>query len=439
LDEHRYSVCLSGASLDAGNKGVGALGASFLNLALRARPGARLWLLAATRSHEDQTLATPDGPVRVQVANYRLSPKAPPSEQVVCILAAIALYRLAPIERLRRRLRAWSRWIGALAEADFVGDICGGDSFSDIYGLRRFFPRIFPSLSALLMGKRLVLLPQTYGPYRSAVAKALARFIMRRAWRLYARDETSLQLARAMLGGGPRGAKAQFCPDVAFTLMATALPAMEITPPEPKPDSGVPLVGLNVSGLLYRGGYGGKNMFGLRCDYKAFVHALVGRLMTETDARVLIVPHEFGRLPENDPGACREVWEAARSKHGARVHLVAREYAAHELKGLIGRCDFFIGSRMHSCIAALSQGVPCVGVAYSRKFKGVFESVGAGEMVADPREQSLDEMLESCLARYRSRGAAAAALAIQAPKTRAQVCDLLGESLRDGSRPTDVA
>ena len=38
---------------------------------------------------------------------------------------------------------------------------------------------------------------------------------------------------------------------------------------------------------------------------------------------------------------------------------------------------------MHACIAALSQGIPTVGVAYSRKFIGVFNSINLSDMVID--------------------------------------------------------
>jgi polysaccharide pyruvyl transferase WcaK-like protein len=72
---------------------------------------------------------------------------------------------------------------------------------------------------------------------------------------------------------------------------------------------------------------------------------------------------------------------------------VTREYDQHEIKGVIGLCDFFIGSRMHACIAALSQGIPTVGVAYSRKFEGVFETVGASDWVIDGRTQCVREAL----------------------------------------------
>ena len=43
--------------------------------------------------------------------------------------------------------------------------------------------------------------------------------------------------------------------------------------------------------------------------------------------------------------------------------MIAHEYDQHAIKSIIGRCDFFIGSRMHACIAALSQKIPTAAVA----------------------------------------------------------------------------
>jgi polysaccharide pyruvyl transferase WcaK-like protein len=60
---------------------------------------------------------------------------------------------------------------------------------------------------------------------------------------------------------------------------------------------------------------------------------------------------------------------------------------------------------MHSCIAALSQGVPCVGVAYSMKFAGVFESVGMGDWVVDGRSVGNAAAVERILELYRGREA----------------------------------
>ena len=91
------------------------------------------------------------------------------------------------------------------------------------------------------------------------------------------------------------------------------------------------------------------------------------------------------------------------------------------MKGVIGQCDFFIGSRMHACIAALSQGVPCVGVAYSMKFAGVFESVGAGGWVVDGREVGNDEAVARILELYGQRDALRGPLGQAAEDARAQL------------------
>ena len=96
----------------------------------------------------------------------------------------------------------------------------------------------------------------------------------------------------------------------------------------------------------------------------------------------------------------RETWRATRRRAGkclipwreftGRIHMLHGEHDQHAVKGIIGLCSFFIGSRMHACIAALSQGIPTVAVAYSKKFMGVFESAGMGHMVVDARDTSTD-------------------------------------------------
>jgi colanic acid/amylovoran biosynthesis protein len=53
-----------------------------------------------------------------------------------------------------------------------------------------------------------------------------------------------------------------------------------------------------------------------------------------------------------------------------------------EAKSYIASLDFFTGARMHACIAAFSAGVPVVPMAYSRKFNGLFGSLGY-EAIAD--------------------------------------------------------
>lgn len=89
-----------------------------------------------------------------------------------------------------------------------------------------------------------------------------------------------------------------------------------------------------------------------------------------------------------------------------------------EVKGLIGKCDWFCGTRMHSTIAALSQGVPTAAVAYSIKTQGVFETCGQGDHVADPRHSSTEDVVAHLLASFDGREAARASLAEHLPDVR---------------------
>jgi colanic acid/amylovoran biosynthesis protein len=158
------------------------------------------------------------------------------------------------------------------------------------------------------------------------------------------------------------------------------------------------LVGLNVSGLLYAGGYNRQNMFGFKSDYKQIVESLIAYLVEVRKASILLVPHVYpesvGSSLESDEYACEAIHKEAESKYPEKIWLLRGRHAPSETKYMIGVCDFFLGSRMHSCIAALSEGIPAVAISYSDKFRGVMETLEMSALVADPRKHSLPEILD---------------------------------------------
>ena len=80
-------------------------------------------------------------------------------------------------------------------------------------------------------------------------------------------------------------------------------------------------------------------------------------MLAEHRGELWLFPHTYVPIDsvESDPAGCRQVFEILPESLQQRVRIIAREYVPHEIKGVIGLCDFFIGSRMHACIAALSQ------------------------------------------------------------------------------------
>ncbi len=435
-------VGIMGTPVSSGNRGVMALGASLVGLCRRAGTQ-EVVLFVGHRSPGEVAFRDGDGVIQARVVNYRLSPRARPCEHLAGIVLACLLYRALPSTKVRSWLRRSVPWIAALEEMTFVGDIRGGDSFSDIYGWRRFLTGFLASWTVVLVKGALVHFPQTYGPFQRRWTRWLARYLLRRSPVIVARDRESQRVAQGLVGKAP---EVWLSPDVAFALEARMPARLETDPPlasgqdaasdkEPRP------IGLNVNGLMYNGGYTRNNMFGLKLDYAAMLPRLVEALLQQHAKELWLIPHTYGppESVESDPEACRKVREVLPPSVRNRVRILTGEYDCHEIKGVIGRCEFFVGSRMHACIAALSQGVPAVGIAYSRKFRGVFETVGMGDWVVDGREVDAEQAIQRVVDLYQQRGNIREPLKATAASTRARLYELMKALLRRATKPTGDA
>ncbi len=390
------AVAVMGASFATGNRGVAALMASLVRIFLLLRPDARLSLFIGARTSAPQECTVGGRRIRIDVVNFRLAPWSRPRENMLWIFLLACAARLLP--PLRAKIVRVNAWLRALDRADLVADIRGGDSFTDMYGMDKFLLGSLPRLAAVCIGKPLYLLPQTYGPYRRRFTRRIAAYILGRASTVMSRDHAGADVVRELFGSSRHAPPVVFCPDVAFMLEPVAPERFAVEPP--LTDAGAAcMLGFNPNGLLYNGGYTRSNMFDLKFDYRAFVHDLVARILAETEAHIMLVPHTYGApgTINSDPDACQAILADTPAGVRGRLHLVTGEYNQSEIKHVISRCDCFIGSRMHACIAALSQGLPTLAIAYSRKFKGVFDAVGLEGSVLDARNVDRSEALDATL------------------------------------------
>lgn len=249
----------------------------------------------------------------------------------------------------------------ALDSCDLVMNINAGDGFTDIYGLPRLMSETYMSIKAISRRIPLVLAPQTIGPFGSGVAKRLARVVLRRSMVVFARDEQSAAVARSL--GAPTSCREVI--DVAFALPFHAAEAKDSC------DRKTVAVGVNISGLLWRGGYDRANYFGLSFDYREFVLALIRKLL-DKDVEVHLIGHVFSTSGiEDDYSACEEAAVLCPGTVPA-----PRFQSPEDAKSYIAALDGFTGARMHATIAALSAGVPVVPIGYSDKVKGLYRTLG---------------------------------------------------------------
>lgn len=296
------------------------------------------------------------------------------------------------VENVPVRIRGLASPTGPVAEAlkraDIVIDISAGDSFTDIYGFRRFAMMWGTKARAVWAGKPLILAPQTIGPFNAAWARLPARRVMNRATAVVTRDALSTGVVEKM------GVTAE-------TLEVTDV-AMRLPYDRPAPCDGGPVkVGLNVSGLLMNGGYTGGNQFGLTVDYPALIRRVVGWFAEQEGVEMHLVGHvQAPDMPVEDDQRASEALAAE-----FPGTIVAPIFGSPvDAKSYIAGLDFFLGARMHATIAAFSSGVPVVPMAYSRKFTGLFETLGYPH-VADMKAEDDDAILARIQAGFAGRDA----------------------------------
>ncbi|MFQ5555934.1 MAG: polysaccharide pyruvyl transferase family protein [Acidimicrobiales bacterium] len=396
-------MAILGAPRDTGNLGVSALHESLVSGVRSARPGAAVTVFDNGLGRRRDS--RPDGDV--DLVGLRLTRRLHRPESLTTNLWALRIAR-------RRLLVA-----RALADADTVLDISGGDSFTDLYGDHRWKLVSGWKRLALAVGAPLVLAPQTYGPFRDPAHRLHARELVRSSRQAWARDADGLAALEDLLGPDFRPDVHRQGVDVAFGLEPG--PAPRASPP------GRSRVGVNVSGLVLNDPRS-RQRFGIRIDYADVVRRVIDGLLAHPEVDVVLVAHVLGEGLDSDVAACRGLLTELESRHPDRVSMIAPETAG-DAKAHIATCEWFLGTRMHATIAALSSGVPAATIAYSHKAAGVFAGVGQGDAVVDARSVSdhdcVDRVLELYSQRAERRVALSEAVAPVVQRARSQLGEML--------------
>jgi colanic acid/amylovoran biosynthesis protein len=389
------TVCLLGASFGTSNMGVNALTAGTLKAYFERYPNGELFLLDYGKKEVTYNFQIDDSVIPVQLVNIRFSKKFYLKNNIAYLLVLAVLVRSIPFKQIRKKIVSKNYWMSRIVGADIILSLAGGDSFSDIYGMGRLLYVALPQILALILGKKLVLLPQTIGPFNGFIAKKIARTILRRAAVIYSRDREGLGETKDLIGPDYTDEKVRFCYDVGFVVDPVKPRAMDIEGLTDLCRRDSAIVGFNISGLLFMGGYTQNNMFGLKINYRQLVYSVIDHVIHQKGAAVLLVPHVFGTRDnaESDSSVCELIYTELKQKYQKKLYIARGCYDQGEIKYIIGLCDLFIGSRMHACIAALSQNIPTVSIAYSKKFTGVMQSIGMENLVTDPRKVEQKEII----------------------------------------------
>lgn len=417
-------LALLGAAPDTGNLGVSALSFSVIAGIARRLPDAHLTVFDHGLGMREATLVNDATPFTYHRCGLRNSKRLYMPEALRTVQVASALGGLSnPAAR-------------TFLEADAVLDITGGDSFTDLYGMRRFRGGLLEKRLALGHSGGLILLPQTFGPYKSAEAQRGARSVLTRATLAIARDAESHERLRQLLGREFDPARHTQGVDVAFALPIERPPEGELDEATKRVLEGpAKAFGFNISGLCLNNPAAAAERFGFRADYPLAVLETLRTILRESDAPLLLVPHVVAQPghEESDIVACEAI--ASRlAEFRDRVVVAPAMSDPRHAKWIISRCAWFCGTRMHATIAGLSSGVPTASIAYSLKTRGVFATCDSADAVADPRTSDTSEVIEIVVNAWRARDMHAMRLKNALPGVLARAESQMSEVVEAASR-----
>jgi polysaccharide pyruvyl transferase WcaK-like protein len=269
---------------------------------------------------------------------------------------------------------------------DFIFDIAEGDSFTDIYGDERF-RRILNSKKFFnLLAKKQILLPQTIGPFKDKKHEEDAFKTMAKLDLIISRDRQSYNYTTKFLPTE----KILESIDVAFYM-----PYEQSSYTKDKIH-----FGLNVSGLLWNGGYTKNNQFDMKTDYRELIYSVMEYFSQNDKVQIHLVPHvvPLEHAVEDDYSVSEEL-----KKKFPNAILAPRFSNPIVAKGYISGLDFFSGARMHACISAFATGVPVFPMAYSRKFNGLFVDTLEYEWMGDCVHEKEDKILANMIEAFNKR------------------------------------
>lgn len=381
----RKKIIIAGASLVSGNRGVNALTRSIIQGLIDNIGSGKvnIEILSYTVKQEVEHTFIENGIETVIV-------EKPYNTKYATILTLLNILKLNGLSKWNKKL---SYIDNSINKADIILDISEGDSFSDIYGVKRFIMHSNIKIQSILKKKKLILLPQTIGPFKNKLIRFVASMICKNSTVNMTRDITSYNFLLKELKVNET--TVNLYPDLAF-YMKPKETEISTRLSKDKDNDGL-LLGLNVSALLYNGGYTGQNMFNFKTNYTELVDTIIDTFLSQDkDNKIILVPHVIIKeMPvEDDMTVCKSIHNRLKTEYPDRVLLIDKALREDEIKAVISKCDLFIGGRMHACIAGMSTGVTTLPIAYSRKFSGIWKRYNLEDFIIDPKQNTLDEALK---------------------------------------------
>lgn len=240
---------------------------------------------------------------------------------------------------------------------DLVLDI-PGDTSNDV----NLYSQITRFLLSKLFGKKFVVYAVSSGPFKYGITRLIANYYYRAVDFLVVREALTKRCLERL---GVR--KIMLTADLAFLLKKADV--KDVFRKREGLGTIKPFIGISV-----------KHNYERTDSYCRLIQEIAEYITSEIGTNVFFIPHE-----DDDKTFSKRIFEEIQN---SKTYVLEGDFLPDELKTIIGESEFFIGSRIHACIAAISLGIPTMAIIprNDHRVAGLMKLFSMNEFIFSPKD-----------------------------------------------------
>lgn len=333
------------------------------------------------------------------------------------------IYWLFSKIRIRLNFLLRDKVLRIYADSDIVLS-ASGISFIDNYGLIPIYHFSKYLQLALFSGTKVIKFTQSIGPFESRYNKLVARLVLPNLKWIFARGRHSLVNLKSI---GIQQNVVQL-PDIAFLLEAHPIEAFASFR-----ESNIDKTIVGIS----------PNWVCMEMDKKNLYTAVlieICRFILRQDVRfhLWLIPHTIEIKSAgigDDLSICRTIRNDLNRPDNVTI-IDSLNHSPEQTKYLISLCDFFVGSRFHALVAAVSSGVPSFAIGWHWKYEELMEWLEISGSLVQIWDLEMDALLnkfEQCFEDRERQRAALGSKLQEIRKHAGKAIDIIIDELNETS------
>jgi colanic acid/amylovoran biosynthesis protein len=243
---------------------------------------------------------------------------------------------------------------------------------------------LFHILLAQSYKKPIYVMPNSFGPFQGFRVEWLVRKVLNRCELVTVRESISQEMLSEI------GVESDLYPDLGFSLDKNERSNVELVELR-KLYPNKELVAITARPYRFPGSTDPKT------KYESYINNMVlfSKWLFENNYLPVFVDHTLSETThESDKSCILEI--TSKLKHDEYSLIENKDYTSRDLKAIYSEFDYVVGTRFHSVIFALSEGVPSIAITYGgNKGQGIMKDLGLSDYAISMSEFDTDRAIQS--------------------------------------------